>query len=153
MKFLKRRTSKMGYNLIPKNKEIKSISIGAFHWPFVLQETGMGYVLGYGAGRAPGTYVYSSGNNGSPVSNDNYKVSSKEAKAMAMVGRGFLSVQKFVNKEWTDFFPDDEERKKQTETKGFNGSLLYRQEMGKKTLELIEKVVEFIEKSNGFTIQ
>jgi hypothetical protein len=70
----------MGYDLIPINKEVESISIGAFSWPMYLQETGMGYVLGYGAGLRPGSYVYQDNNNGSPASNDGFKVSVNRSK-------------------------------------------------------------------------
>lgn len=59
----------MGYDLTAKNKKVEGISIGAFSWPIILQETGAGYVIGYGAGRTPARYVYQNGNSGSPVSN------------------------------------------------------------------------------------
>jgi len=86
----------MGYLLKPKNKKVESINVGAFSWPIILQETGAGYVLGYGAGRAPASYVYQDGNKGSPASNDGYKVNGTEAKAMASVLRGYATVQRFV---------------------------------------------------------
>ena len=38
----------MGYTLVPRNKKVDDIDIGAFSWPIVLQETGAGYLLGYG---------------------------------------------------------------------------------------------------------
>ena len=88
----------MGYDLRPKNKNVEEMRINAFVWPFILQDTGMGYVLGYGAGMRPGTYVYLNGNNGSPASNDGYKVTATEAKTMAKIARGYLSVKAFVNK-------------------------------------------------------
>lgn len=92
----------MSYDLIPRNKNIKEKRIGAFYWPIILQKTGMGYVLGYGSSLNFGQYVYNEGNCGSPVSNDGYKVSSFEAKSMAKVARGFVSVQKFNLKQWNE---------------------------------------------------
>lgn len=142
----------MGYYLKAKAKEAKNINVGGFIWPFILQETGMGYVLGYGSGKDPASYIYSSGKNGSPVSNDKYKVTATEAKAMALVGRGFLSVQKYVNKQWIEDYPDEADRKAKSEMRGFSGQPLFRSQMGEKTLKVIEDVVEFLEQSKGFTI-
>lgn len=141
----------MGYDLHPKNKNVEALSIGAFSWPIFLQETGMGYVLGYGAGRSPGTYVYSTGNNGSPASNNGYKVSATEAKMMARIARGFISVQRFINKEW-EAMPEDE-RKRGQEMKSHDGvNPLYKTGWHEDQLKKIEKFAEFAEKSGGFRI-
>lgn len=142
----------MGYTLTPK-KKIASINVGAFSWPMFLQETGAGYVIGYGAGRAPATYVYQSNNHGSPVSNDGYKVTAAEAKAMAMCMRGYISVASFINKEWEEKFPDENERKIAKETPMIGSSkLLYNVPMAKERLEQLAKIAEFIENSGGFKI-
>jgi hypothetical protein len=142
----------MGYSLIPK-KKIETIDIGAFSWPMHLEETGAGYVLGYGSGRTPGSYVYSDGNKGSPVSNDGYVVSASEAKAMAMCMRGYISVAKFVNKKWEEDFPDEAEREKMQEfINPATGTKLYKTMMGPKRLVELEKIVDFIERSGGFKI-
>ena len=140
----------MGYDLRPRNKKIDEFSIGAFSWPIILQETGMGYVLGYGKSMCPGQYVYQSGNNGSPASNDGYKVTSDQAKCMAKIARGFLSVQLFVNEEWDKL--NEEERIAHEETK-FDGKCIYRPAWrNKQVLDKIEQFAEFAEKSQGFTI-
>lgn len=141
----------MGYDLRANNKKIETFSIGAFSWPIILQETGMGYVLGYGEGREPASYVYQTGNIGSPASNDGYKVSSAEAKAMAMVARGFVSVQRFIKKTW-DEMPEDE-RKRTQEIKNHDGTKpLYKQAWHEDRLKMIEKFAEFAEQSKGFSI-
>lgn len=140
----------MGYTLIAKNKELDEINIGAFSWPIFLQETGMGYVLGYGTSMNPGAYVYQNNNNGSPVTNDGYKVSSTEAKAMAMIARGYVSVQRYVNKEWAEIPESDV--KQYEESTCYNGQPTYRKKMHEGHLVFLEKFADWAEKSKGFTI-
>ncbi|EPL7677462.1 hypothetical protein RG089_000597 [Elizabethkingia anophelis] len=144
----------MGYDLIAKKKDAEDLSIGAFSWPHMLQETGMGYVLGYGANFKPGTYVYQSGRKGSPSSNDGYRVTSFEAKAMAAVARGYVSVNRFINKQYEEM-PEDER-------KGYENALyhgdegivrkLYLQPVSEDYLKKLEKFADFAEKSGGFEI-
>lgn len=140
----------MGYTLIAKNKELEELNIGAFSWPLYLQETGMGYVLGYGTSMKPGAYVYQTGNNGSPVTNDGYKVSATEAKAMALMARGYVSVQRYVNKEWTKIPEGDV--KHYEESTGYRGMPTYRGKMHEDHLMFLEKFADWAEKSKGFTI-
>lgn len=134
----------MGYDLNPKNKKLESLSVGTFSWPIFLQETGMGYVLGYGTAMKPGTYVYQNGNNGSPASNDGYKVSGKEAQMMAAVARGYVSVQRYVNKEWEEI--------PETELANYEASPYYRKKMHEDHLKFLEKFADWAEQSGGFTI-
>ena len=141
----------MGFDLNPKNKKIKSISVGAFGWPIFLQETGAGYVLGYGTGLKPATYVYNNGNNGSPVSNDGYKVSAKEAKMIAHVFRGFVTVQRFVNAEFEALAPEEKKAIEESE-KNVNFRSYYRQRWHEDRLKEIEKIADFLDLSGGFTI-
>lgn len=140
----------MAFDLNPKNNEMESLSVGGFSWPIFLQETGMGYVLGYGAGFKPSSYVYNEGNNGSPVSNDGYKVTSSEAKAMARVARGYVTVQRFVNKEW-EALPESE-LSYYEKAKSLGEQPLYRAKMHEDHLKFLEKFADWAEKSKGFTI-
>lgn len=139
----------MAYDLIPVNKKVKELSIGAFAWPIYLQETGMGYVLGYGQAMMPGTYVYNNGNKGSPVSNDGYKVSSLEAKMMAKIARGFITVQRYVNKEW-EAIPEEQVESLKASQTGFGPT--YRHPWHEDRLKLIEQFADFAEQSKGFKI-
>lgn len=143
----------MSIELVPKtrSKKVKSIWVGGMIWGIYLEETGMGYVLGYGAGRTPGSYVYKSGNNGSPVSNDGYEVTEEEALMMARVGRGFLSVQRFVQKEWDSLTPEQYKEQWDYKTRP-EGKLLYNQPWHEERLKQIEAIVDFMEKSKGFKI-
>lgn len=140
----------MGFELKAKNKELQDITAGWMSWSLFLQETGMGYVLGYGTGFKPGTYVYNNNNNGSPVSNDGYKVTSTEAKAMAKVARGYVSVQRFVNKEWEAL--SEEEAKQCEESNNRHSFKIYRAKMHEDHLVWLEKFADWAEKSKGFTI-
>jgi len=139
----------MGYDLIPRNKNVSELTIGAFSWPIILQETGMGYVIGYGDGKSPGSYVYRTGNNGSPVSNDGYRVSSFEAKAMAAIARGYVSVQRFINREWEKL---TEEERHYQKTIIIDGKPLYKKGVDESRLKQIENLAEFLENSRGFRI-
>jgi len=141
----------MGYTLQPKNKKIEELNIGAFSWPIFLQETGMGYILGYGSGRAPAQYVYNSGNHGSPASNDGYIVTSFEAKAMAKCAKGFVSVQRFVNKDWEDNFTV--EQYDELIKRHYNGNKTYRSKWHEDRLKDLERIAEFMEQSRGFRIK
>lgn len=134
----------MGYDLRAKNKNVKGISIGAFSWPMFLQETGAGYVLGYGAGLKPATYVYQNGNNGSPVSNDGYKVSSFESKMMAKIFYGFVSVQEFITKQWDDHSEEEKENMKKHD--------FYNKPWAKERLEQLKTIAKFMDESSGFSI-
>jgi hypothetical protein len=140
----------MGYDLKPKNKATKEITVGAFSWPIILQETGAGYVLGYGQGRSPATYVYQTGNNGSPGSNDGYKVTKKQAEMMATVIRGYVSVQRHVNKEW-EALPEDERKSHEQSTNSY-GNNVYRCFVHEDRLKQMENIAEFFEQSKGFSI-
>lgn len=135
----------MGYTLRPVNRNLDSINFGAFIWPMMLEETGMGYIIGYGRGMNIGTHIYLSGNHGSPVTNDGYKVSSREAKAMAAMALGFCSVRKEVNKQWEPL----DERQKEIQR---NLKYLYTQEIGDAFLEKIQKFAIFAWNSKGFRI-
>lgn len=141
----------MGFDLNPKNKKIKSISVGAFAWPIFLQETGAGYVLGYGTGLKPATYVYNKGNNGSPVSNDRYKVTAKEAKMIAHVFRGFVTVQRFVNNEFEALSPEEKKAIEDSES-NMNFKSYYRGRWHEDRMKEIERIAEFAENSGGFII-
>lgn len=140
----------MSYDLIPINKEVKPISFG-MSWGIILQMTGAGYVIGYGEGRTPGSYVYVPDKRGaSPMSNDGYKISSSEGKMMARVLRGYLSVQRFINKEWDSFPPKEQEMQKKVKLQ--DGSALYRKRVDDGFLKKIELLAEFAEQSKGFKI-
>lgn len=140
----------MGYELIAKNKKIKSISMG-LKWPIILQETGAGYILGYGSGRTPGSYVYQTGNHGSPSSNDGYIVSSGDSKMMAKILRGYISVQRFINKEW-EKIPDPEKQRQINAKIMDSHKPLYKPPMAEGWMKTIEDVAIFMENSNGFRI-
>lgn len=138
----------MSYDLSARNKKVEDLRIGAFSWPILLQETGAGYVLGYGAARCAAQYVYQTDGHGSPASNDGYIVTSLESKMMAKIVRGFISVKKFVNKEWDEM---EEEDRKRTEL--LNEKMkVYTPYTGDKFMDICEKFADFSEKSGGFRI-
>lgn len=140
----------MGYDLIANKKNVESISFGAFSWPIMLQDTGAGYIIGYGAGLTPGTYVYQPrGNGGSPVSNDGYKITAKEASSMALCVYGYLSVSKFINAEW-DKMPADQ---KEERLRWNKHDKIYTEPIGQKFIDNLERFAEFLSKCGGFKIR
>lgn len=144
----------MSYDLRPRNKKVNEIRFGAFIWPMMLQETGMGFVLGYGANIQPASYVYNAGRKGSPVSNDGYRVTSSESKAMAAVCRGYVSVKRFINKQYEDASDEQKNSWKSALYQGEEGLVkkLYEQEVSEDFLAKLEEFAEFAEQSNGFGI-
>lgn len=139
----------MGYSLIPTKKELESINVGIFSWPIYLQESGAGYVLGYGAGIRPATYVYQSGKKGSPVSNDGYYVTSRQAKTMSVVIDGYLSVQKFMRQE-IDSLPEEKVKEMEESNKMFK---IYNMPIAQKHLDKLEQISKFMKNCGGFKIR
>jgi len=138
----------MGYDLIARNNKAEDMYIGSFSWPILLQETGAGYVIGYGKGLQPSSYVYQNNQPGSPVSNDGYKVTANEAKSMAAVVRGYISVKTFVNKEWDEMNEEDRKnRESWNETEK-----IYTEYTSEKTLDQLNSLAEFLENCSGFRI-
>lgn len=137
----------MGYDLIPKNKEVDSPCGMIFTWPMILNETGACYLFGYGENTAnPGFYVYNGSRGpGSPVSNDGFKVTPLESKIMAKLFRGYVFVKRSIAEEW---------EKKTEEEKNL---ILSFNKMAKPPSEefinKIEILADFCEKSGGFRIR
>jgi hypothetical protein len=142
----------MSYDLKPKNKEINELRIGAFSWPMYLQITGAGYIVGYGESRSPAEYTYQRRKNASPVSNDGFPVTATEAKAMAMVVRGFVAVRRFINKQWDELDLSDEEKEQQQKLTLSDGKPLYQGTWHEDRLKELEVFALFAEQSKGFTI-
>lgn len=144
----------MGYDLIARNKKakIKEFAFGLFSWPILLQETGMGYVIGYGPSMEPNSYNYipRTANEGSPVSNDGYIVTSSQAKAMALVAKGFVSSNRFINNQWSEI--PEERQIEMRKAVNYNRAPLYRQWYSEEHLVKLEKFAEFANQSGGFTI-
>lgn len=136
----------MGYDLEPKNKKIAAIQGMIFTWPVILNETGAGYLLDYGDNTAnPGTYIYNGSRGpGSPVSNDGFKISAREAWAMAKLFRGYVFVQRSIREEWDKLSNDK---------KAVILSINKRAEPASEVfLDKVEELADFCEKSEGFTI-
>jgi hypothetical protein len=137
----------MGYDLMPKNKDAGEPSGMIFTWPIILNETGAGYLFGYGQNTiAPGTYVYNGSRGpGSPVSNDGFKVTPSEAKAMAKLFRGYVFVKRAIREEW-----DKKTEEQQKNILAFDEKATPPKE---EFINKVESLAEFCEKSGGFRIQ
>lgn len=142
----------MSYDLIPRNKNIQGITVGAFSWQMYLQDSGAGFVIGYGKGLIPTTYVYQPRKKpGSPVSNDGYYVTSSQAKMMSIVIDGFISVHRFIRKE-IDSLP--QERVKEMEQANERLSWkTYNIPYPTSHLDKLEAISKFLKNSKGFYIE
>lgn len=133
----------MGYDLIPVNKEVKKEGFALFTWNAILSK--VGYVINCGEGIEPGSYIAQGSNeNGIPYSNDGFKVSEFEAKAMVLVANGYLYVQKKVNKEWAEM--------PSIRANMMLKNQMYRQPVSDYFLSELERFSIFAEKSGGFSI-
>lgn len=137
----------MGYDLIPKKKGVNSKSGMIFTWPVILEETGAGYLLGYGMNTFDrGRYIYNGSRpDGSPVSNDGFEVSKEDALAMAKLFRGYVFVKRELRKEW-DKKPEEE----RVRIKSFLGNNV--EPPAEAFLQKVEALAEFCEQSEGFNI-
>ena len=137
----------MGYDLIPIRSEAGSPRGMIMTWPMILQETGAGYLLGYGINTVKaGYYVYDGRRGpGSPVSNDGFKVSASEAKTMAKLFRGYVFVQRAIRKDYEAMSSHD----KEIDSK-FN--CMHKEPPCEEFINKVEELAEFCEKSKGFRI-
>lgn len=137
----------MGYDLIPKRKEVEAKSGMILTWPIILQETGAGYLLGYGdITFDPGKYIYDGSRpDGSPVSNDGFDVSKEDSLVMARLFRGYVSVKRALREEWNKI---PESRKVWIKSMRGNGV----EPPAEVFLQKVEALAEFCEQSEGFNI-
>lgn len=137
----------MGYNLIPRNKKIKRLSIDAFSWSIML-DMGMGLVISTGSAMKHATYSYIPDKKGrSPKSNDGFYVTSDKAKAMSMVAIGLINVNRFVLNEWNELSEEDKIRYEKNE--------FYKKPKitSEDFFNLLERFSEFAKNSQGFYIK
>lgn len=134
----------MSYNLRPRNKTAKEFSWGAFSWPVVL-EAGIGLPLGYAAGIAPATFIYTPDSKGRSVGyNDGAHVTSKQAKQMAMIARWIIQIQRTKLKMWGEFTPERREQLEKCE--------YAKKPYGKEFVDRLERFADWLEKSSGFWV-
>jgi hypothetical protein len=78
------------------------------------------------------------------------KFPSTEAKMMAAIARGYVSVQRFVNKEWEALSESDISYYENAKSQGQQP--LYRAKMHEDHLLWLEKFADFCVRSKGFSI-
>lgn len=140
----------MSYDLVPRNKELEPLYFGAFSWSWMLR-AGVGLVIGTGDSIVPASYRYMPDKRGrDPNSNDGFHVTSKQAKLMAEVAKGLLSVEYGKHKEYEEASAAERER---WDAPGSLGTGLYHLPVRKDFLEKVERFVEWAPKSGGFWIR
>ena len=136
----------MAFKLKARNRNCPDEEFTHLAWESMLRITGMGYILNYGDAKESYQYIYKEGNLGSPVTNDGYRATAFEAKAMAMMARGFVFVQQEVNAEWDRLSVD--ERALHLSCTG-----VFKKEVDSSLLLALTRFADFAEKSKGFTIR
>lgn len=85
----------MGYTLKPRKKG-ETLDLGAFVWPEMLA-TGMGFIIGWARiPDQPFSFSYAvdaDARDTAPTYNDGFRVTAKEATAMAEFAQGWITVQ------------------------------------------------------------
>ncbi|GHV31570.1 hypothetical protein FACS1894177_06450 [Bacteroidia bacterium] len=138
----------MGYDLISKSKDVGFQPTGMlFTWPQILNETGAGYLFGYGINTVgPGSYIYNGLRGpGSPVSNDGFDVTDYEAKVMARLFGGYVFVKRAIREHW-DALSEMERRA----ILDINSN---RCPPSTEFINKVESLIDFCENSGGFTIE
>jgi hypothetical protein len=136
----------MSYWMRPLKKGAKNLDLGAFSWPHILNETGACYLLYYGQNSiSPGSYYYSKGNHGSPISNDGYKVTASEAKMIGKLLKGYVFIKRCIREQWEEM----DEAARQNTLKYFKDA----EPPSAEYIEKVDKVADFCLQSGGFRIR
>lgn len=139
----------MGYVLVPRNKAVGAFNMGSFTWSWILN-AGVGLVIGTGPAKNPCTHSYVRDAKGrSPHCNDGYRVTAEQARAMALVARGLVQVQRFINTEWDQM--SENARKDASDRNSMTH--LYRDAIRDDFLDTAERFAEWAAMSGGFTIE
>jgi len=135
----------MGYDFVPRNKDLEAFYLGAFSWPWML-DAGLGLVIGTGPATKPGSYIFHPDEKGrSPRNNDGYRVSASDAKKMADIAEGIVFVERYIGEEWAEL---SEDQRLSWERRGD----LYRKPIRKDFLDKAEQFAVWARQSKGFRI-
>lgn len=136
----------MGYDLRARNKGVATFSIGAFSWPWML-ENGVGLPICHGRGVTPASFVYKTRPDGKCVAyNDGARVTAKEAKQMAQIARWVADYQYTLHELWMQ--QTEEERGHQAN----NNHRLYNVPVRRDWVDKLRAFADFAEKSGGFRV-
>jgi hypothetical protein len=134
----------MGYDLIPRNKNLDVLSFGAFTFPVML-DMGIGLVIDTAPATKPGTFSYTPDKkNRCPMYNEGFYVTAKKAKAMSCVAKGLVKTLRFINEEWG--------KMTQIQKKECMKYEFYKKPTDEIFIKKIEAFSEWAKKSQGFSI-
>lgn len=136
----------MGYDLKPRNKAAGNHSMGAFCWPWML-ENGVGLPVGYGRGFTATQFIYRTRPDGLCVGyNDGARVTAAEAKDMAKVARWLADYQDDLYAQW--MLESEEDRQRMRDSL----SGLYKTPVRRDFVDKIRAFADWADKSGGFRI-
>lgn len=139
----------MGYDLKSRWKNNEGLYIGAFIWSWMLSE-GVGLILGSMDGRSPGTYTFIPRNGLDPHSNEGFRVTADEARAMSKAARALVSGYKFIEKQWNEL--TDEQRERDYKHNETSTVFKYKTPIRNDFLQKAIEFADWAEKSGGFEI-
>ena len=138
----------MGYDLKPRNKDIGWFHFGAFSWSWMLN-AGVGLVIGYGKAKDPASFSYIPDKKGRcPGYNDGYYVCADLAWAMAHAANGLVVSQHRIRKEWAAMSEDERQKAMEWNKR----HKIYQEPVREDFIDLVEKFVQWAQKSHGFGI-
>lgn len=111
---------------------------------------GVGLIIGFMKGRTPAEYTFIPRNGLDPHSNEGFRVTADEAKAMAKAARALVSGYKFIEKQWNEL--TEEQREKDYKHNETSTSFRYKTPIRGDFLQTALEFADFAEKSGGFTI-
>lgn len=136
----------MSFDLRPRNKAMGDFEAGGFFWPWML-EAGVGLPVGHGPAFSPGQFIYRRRPDGKSLGyNDGARVTSAEAKQMAMLARWVADHQDMLDAEWEKL--PEAERTRMAE----NRTGLYKKPVRRDWVEHMRAFAEWAEKSGGFRV-
>jgi hypothetical protein len=137
----------MGFDLKAKRDDVDGFHMGAFSWSWMI-DAGVGLPLCCGRGVEPASYVYKGDpeNPGSPHSNDGFRVTEEQAKAMAQLARWIADYQDTLYEVW---MREPEEHRTRVEN---DHSGLYRLPVRRDFVEKVRRFADWAETSGGFEI-
>lgn len=136
----------MGFDLRPRNKNLKTFQMGAFCYGWMM-DSPVGWVVGYTKGITPASYIaYVRSDDCDLMQNDGGHVSAREAKEMAKMARLVAENQERLHNQFDKL--DENTKKLYQENK--NG--YYNLPIRKDFIEKIKEFADFAEKSGGFRV-
>jgi hypothetical protein len=139
----------MGMDFIAINREVSDFHLFSSVWCELLEETGCGYLLGYGKHFKPAYYVYDR-DWGSPISNDGMEISARDAEIMSRLCDGYIFAKTFLREDWDKLSGVEKKYMEEFLNVGKDPNFPY--VAAAEFLEKVRQFSDFAKQSGGFEI-